>query len=226
MKKDKLIIFDLDGTLYQFQGGSFKNSGLEKMVLKNALKYIQDRLQKTLPEAQKILQKIRDEYGEDISIALEERYNCSRKDYFDSVWNIEAKGVIRESGLVRDIIKKLNKKYALLLVSDGAEVWINNALRELGIEKYFKGRILAGDGDKRKSLGNRFSMIPKGYGFKPGDIVVIGDQEKTDIIPAKEQGLKTIFVSQRKSVYSNITIKTINEVEQAIEEVFTTTCVQ
>jgi len=223
MRKDKLIIFDLDGTLYQFQGGSFKNSGLEKIVLKNALKYIQDRLQKTLPEAQKILQKIRREYGEDISIALEKEYNCSRKDYFDSVWNIKAKGIIRGSDSVRGIIKKLNKKYELLLISDGAEVWINNALRELDIEKYFKGRILAGDGDKRKSLGNRFNVIPAEYGFSPQDIVVVGDQEETDIIPAKECGFKTVFIgnySGYNSEFADINLKTIKKVGIAIEEVF------
>lgn len=220
MRKDKLIIFDLDGTLYQFRGGSFRGSGLQKKVLENALKYIQSKLQKTSPEAQKILREIQRKYGEDISIALEEKYNCSRKDYFDNVWDIDAGGIIKEAGPVQNIIESLNKKYELLLVSDGAEVWIQNALKELGIKKFFLGKILSGDGEKRKSLFNRFDEISVLYNFSPGNIIVVGDQEKTDIIPAKKCGLKTIFVNQQKSKYANINIKTIRDVECSIGKVF------
>ena len=220
MKKDKLIIFDLDGTLYQFRGKSFRGSGLQKRVLENALKYIQSKLQKTLPEAQKILREIQQEYGEDISIALEEKYNCSRKEYFDNVWNIEAKGIIGEAGPVRKIIERLNKQYELLLMSDGAEVWIQNVLKELRIEEFFREKILSGDGKKRKSLFSRFDEISDLYNFSPGNIIVVGDQEKTDIIPAKKCGFKTIFINRQNSKYADVNIKKIQEAEWAIKTIF------
>ena len=48
MNKNKLIIFDLDGTLYKLDGGSFLNSKLNKKILKNVVKYIQKKLKKNM----------------------------------------------------------------------------------------------------------------------------------------------------------------------------------
>ena len=133
MIKNKLIIFDLDGTLYKFTNDSFVNSGLQKKVLANAKNYIQKKLKQDQAQAQKILREIQKEYGEDISIALEKKYNCSRRDYFNEVWDISAKGIITSNANIRNILLSLREENKLLLVSDGAMVWIMNVLRELNM---------------------------------------------------------------------------------------------
>ena len=220
MIKNKLIIFDLDGTLYKFKNGSFINSGLQKKVLKNALSYIQKKLKQSKSQAKNTLKIIQEEYGEDISIALEEKYGCSRQDYFDEVWNISAKGIITGDKSIKNILLDLAKKNKLLLVSDGAKVWVKNALEELNIKNIFEENILSGDGEKRKSLGNRFGEIPRRYNFSAKDIVVIGDQEKTDIIPAKKAGFKTVFIGKKQSKFADANINNIKRVVKAIESIF------
>jgi len=114
MIKNKLIIFDLDGTLYKFKNGSFINSGLQKKVLKNALSYIQKKLKQSKSQAKNTLKIIQEEYGEDISIALEEKYGCSRQDYFNEVWNISAKGIIIGDKNIKNILLELAKENTLL----------------------------------------------------------------------------------------------------------------
>ncbi len=221
MKKDKLIIFDLDGTLYKFKDGTFVSSGLQKQVLKNAIKYIQFKLKKTKKEAQKILNDIVQNYGEDISIAMEEKYNCTRRDYFDFVWDIDAKNIITGSQDMSKILRKLDREYKLALISDGAFIWIQNALIELNLIEFFEGNIFSGDGQKRKSLKNRFNDIPKQYSVLPKNIISIGDQEKTDIIPAKQLGFKTIFVSNsKKTTFADVNIDSIKKCEKAINKLF------
>ncbi len=220
-KNKKLIIFDLDGTLYKFYNGSFIGSGLQKIVLKNAKQFIMNKLNKNYQEAQNILNWIIKEYGEDISIALEEKYGILRKEYFDYVWDINAKDIIYNNLNIRNILKKIKDKYQFLLVSDGAYVWIKNALKELGIEDFFKNNILSGDGAERKSLLNRFNKIPEQYGFAPENIVVVGDQEKTDIIPANKLGFKTIFISEKyKSTVADVTIYSLNKIDKVLEQFF------
>ena len=220
MIKNKLIIFDLDGTLYKFTNDSFVNSGLQKKVLANAKNYIQKKLKQDQAQAQKILREIQKEYGEDISIALEKKYNCSRRDYFNEVWDISAKGIITSNANIRNILLSLREENKLLLVSDGAMVWIINALRELNILDIFEKNILSGDGKKRKSLGNRFDNLSNQYGFLSRDVVVIGDQESTDIIPARNIGFKTIYINDKKSKYADVTIENIDNIAKGIEKVF------
>jgi FMN phosphatase YigB (HAD superfamily) len=52
----KIIIFDMDGTLYNFKEGSFKDSAFRKKVLSNVKEFIKDRLQKNEEEAILLLQ--------------------------------------------------------------------------------------------------------------------------------------------------------------------------
>lgn len=217
MKKNKLIIFDLDGTLYRMKGGSFPNSKLRQKVLKNAIIYIKKKLKIRKSEAENILKKIASEYGENISIALEKKYGLDRYDYFNYVWNINPESYIKKSQNIENILIRLNKDYEFLLMSDSPKIWITNTLKALGIETFFKGKILSGEGDKRKIFCNRYGDILNKYKIIPSDVIVVGDQENTDIAPAKKIGLKTIFVNQsKKSKFADINIGNINNLESAI----------
>lgn len=216
-KNKKLIILDLDGTLYNFKEGSFKKSGLNKTILRNAENYIMNKLYKTKKEASLIIKKILKKYGENISIGLEKEFGINRFDYFNTVWNIDAKKFIKFDPSVRETILKLSVRYDYLLISDAPMIWIKNVLKELGIAAIFNNKIISGEGDQRKIFGNIFQMILKNYKIKPENCVVIGDQEETDIIPAKKLGIRTIFVSQKKiSRYADNNIRKFEEVVRVL----------
>lgn len=221
MKKDKLIIFDLDGTLYKMKGGSFVNSKLHQKILKNAIRYIKIKLKISKHEAENILKEIVHEYGENISIALEKKYRLNRYEYFNYVWNINPKSYINKSNDLENILIRLNKDYEFLLMSDSPKIWIVNVLKMLGIETFFKGKILSGEGNKRKIFGNRYDDILNKHNIVSADVIVVGDQETTDIAPAKKIGLKTIFINQsKKSKLADVNIKSINNIESAINFIY------
>lgn len=221
MKKDKLIIFDLDGTLYKMKGGSFANSKLREKVLRNAVKYIKIKLKISKHEAEIILEEIVSEYGENISIALEKKYKLNRYEYFDYVWNINPSPYIKKSKDVEGSLIRLNKDYEFLLMSDSPKIWISNVLKVLGIESFFKGKILSGEGNKRKIFGNRYDDILSKYNIIPSNVIVVGDQENTDIAPAKKIGLNTIFINQsKKSKFADANIRSISNLEPAISYLY------
>ncbi len=221
MNSNKLIIFDLDGTLYKLKGGSFSSSELNKEMLKNAAKYIQVKLNKSREEASEILKNIKIEYGENISIALEEKYNLDRYEYFDYVWDIDPKNLIIKYDNLENILMRMSKEYQFLLTSDAPRKWIENVLKELNIDSFFEGKILSGEGNKRKVFGNRFTYIAKEYNIKPEQIVAIGDQEESDIIPAKQLGFKTIYINkENKSDVADISIKDTKYLEAAFSFLF------
>ncbi len=216
--KKGLIIFDLDGTLYKLPGGSFAKSPLKKRVLANAQNFIAKKLSKSKAEAKTILGNIQEKYGEDISIGLEKEYGLSRYDYFNTAWDVSTRGVVRETKSLRKILAVLKKRYNLALVSDAPQVWINNVLKALSVQDIFRKSIFSGEGNRRKGFGNAFSSIMKEYSVGPADCIAVGDQEATDIIPAKKLGIKTVLVAGlMKSTAADLNIKSIYELSVAVK---------
>lgn len=217
-KVRKALIFDMDGTIYKFKEGSFRSSNLNKEILENARLYIMEKLNKNKEEASKLLKEIKKEYGEHISIALEQNFGLDRYEYFNKTWNIPAKKYIRKDPGLAKIFKKLKKNFTLVLLSDAPKVWIKNVLEELNLKDIFDNNIYSGDGNVRKGFHNAFKNIINKLKLKPSDCIVFGDQEETDIIPAKKKGLKTVFVGKKKSSYADYSIKNIKEIEEFLKE--------
>ena len=73
----------------------------------------------------------------------------------------------------------------------------------------------------RKIFGNRYDDILGRYNIIPSNVIVVGDQENTDIAPAKKIGLNTIFINQsRSSELADVSIKSINNLEPAISYLY------
>lgn len=202
----------MDGTLYKPKGGSFRNSGLLPLVFKNAAKYIADLKKISLEEGQKELNKIFKKYNEEISIAIEEEYGGNRYDYFNTVWDIPAKDFIEPNEGLKEILEKLKENYLLVVVSDAPTIWTTNVLKELGVYELFEDNIFTGEGDDRKIFGNGFQRVLDKLGVKAEDAVSIGDQEHTDILPAKNLGMTTIFIGSDVCASADYSINDISEV--------------
>lgn len=216
--RGKLIIFDLDGTLYELPGGSYNKSPLRRRVLANAQVYIAAKLSKTKSEARSIFAVVQKKYGEQISTGLEKDFGFSRYDYFNNVWDISTRGIVKKNKNLRKILLALRKTYNLALVSDAPQVWIRNVLTALSIQDIFRDSIFSGEGNRRKGFSNAFSNIIRSYKIRPADCIAVGDQEETDIIPAKKIGTKTIFVHRSKhSRIADANIRTIRNLPAVLK---------
>jgi putative hydrolase of the HAD superfamily len=208
-----MIIFDLDGTLYAFHGGSYETSGLRKCVHENAARYIADNLHVSEQKAADIFRALRDEYKQELSIGLEEKYGLDRYQYFNTVWNINPEPLITVPEHLRETLLALQEDATLLLLSDAPQVWIKNVLAYLNISDVFQGNILSGEGNVRKGFGNAFQNILSTYHIPAEACIAVGDQEETDIIPAKKAGMKTIYVNkEHASAHADFSIKEIKEI--------------
>jgi len=213
----KIIIFDMDGTLYEFKGDSFRNSGLYDIIIENTLLYISNKLKKTKIEAQEILNFILKKYKDSISIGLEKEYNINRYDYFNFVWDIDAKKYVKFDSIINSLLLKLQKNFDLVLLSDAPMIWISRILDYLEIREIFKNNIFSGEGDARKEFDNAFEKICETMNIEASVCIVVGDQEETDIAPAKKLGMNTVFVhSDKRSFLADYNIKSIADIEEAL----------
>ncbi len=217
-KNNNLIIFDLDGTLYELRGGSYQKSRLRRSIFNNARNYIAKKFSKSKIEARQIINAIQEKYGEQISIGLEKEFGIDRYDYFNAVWDISAFGIVKKTRGLRKILLALKKNYDFALVSDAPRVWIDNVLKELKVQDIFRDNIFSGEGNNRKEFGNAFSNVARELKINFYDCISVGDQENTDIIPAKKLGMRTIFVHRTKhSSAAHINIKSIIDLPIALK---------
>ena len=220
MRPKQLIIFDMDGTLYELRGGSYRKSPLRRSVLNNAQKYIAIKLSQSTSSAQRILKNIQKRYGEQISIGLEKEFKIDRHDYFNTVWDIPARGIVKKARNSRKTLLALREKYKLALVSDAPRAWINNVLRELLIQDIFRNNIFSGEGTRRKGFGNAFSSIARSLKTRPYNCIAVGDQESTDIIPAKKLSMYTVFIHPKKrSRIADVTIRSLGQLPTALDSI-------
>ncbi len=216
-KNRKIVIFDLDGTLYEFQGGSMKESGLYRAILRNTEKYVSKKLDKDEAEAKLILENVIKEYGNSLSIGLEKEYGFDRYDYFKAVWDLNPGDFIKFNSALKEKLTRLAENFSLVLLSDAPRIWIDKVLKELKIDGFFQN-IFSGEGNIRKEFNNALEAILKELKANPEDCIVFGDEEENDIIPANKLGIKTVFVSKNeKSPIADYNISNISDLDKAID---------
>lgn len=193
-----VVIFDMDGTLYQLDGpdGKFIGSTLEQTVLANTRVFIRQKEKDITERAIDELMQVglSDVIG--ISSVLAKRYGISRQTYFDTVWDIDPKNIVKKYEDACEVVDRLfmmEKK--LILLTAAPKRWQKNVFDFLNLEKKFM-RIYTGEhfNAKKEIFGN---LIEE---FAADALLSIGDQEHTDIIPAKQFGMKTWLVHKSNPI--------------------------
>lgn len=187
----EVVILDMDGTLYQLDGqnNGYSGSRLEMAVLNNCQQFIMAN-ESCLPAEAKLImeQGLKDSIG--FSNFLSQRYGISREDYFNIVWNLNPENLITNYQTQAEVIKQLAKTgKKLILLTSGAKIWQQQVISFLGLDDCFES-IYTGESFTQKE--EIFQMLSERY--QPGKIISVGDQEKTDILPAATFGCNTLLI--------------------------------
>lgn len=190
----------MDGTLYRYRNGSFAGSSLEKAIDEKAKAYVSSRLGLDRNRTEATLDDLRQKYEGHTSIGLERECGIDRYEFFANTWdNDPAEHFIVDGGL-RDLLAGLADRYEMVILSDAPRVWIDRVLEHLDVTEFFRGRVYSGEGDIRKARNNAFETLLEKLGVPPEDVISIGDQIETDIVPAKKIGCTTVLVGGDKNV--------------------------
>jgi len=196
-EKRLVVVFDMDGTLYQLDGekNGYSGSTLENKVLDKALKFIIAREKCSEIEAEKIRSLgLVDQVG--LSAYLAQRYNITRREYFDDVWNLDPKEIIQDyEPSVATISRLTNPNVKLVLLTSAPRVWAKRVLEYLGLESRFESFYTGEDFDIKDDV---FKMLSQRY--SPGNVISVGDQQTTDILPAQAYGLSTLLIQKPTDV--------------------------
>lgn len=214
-KKIKVILIDMDGTLYPIQEESFLLSPVHNEIQRRSIEFISKSLNINPEKSRKIFIEIKKDYPKLYSVGLKERYGINRKKYLDYSWNINPRDFVKLPKGIKNLLSELCKKYSLYLVSDAPEVWINNLLRNFDIENLFTGKFSGTDLNREKKEG-LFIHVLKTLNLSPNNVIMIGDEKDTDMIPAKNSGISTIFLGSEKEFKADYNIRSIFDLKNIL----------
>jgi len=205
-----LFIFDLDGTLYKFDNGNssrFTDSKFYSDIKKKVYSFFVQRLSISEEQAIAEYERIKELYKGEVSLGVEKEFGIDRYEYFANTWNLNPADYL-DKRLFRKQFLKISGLCAILTGAPG--VWANRVLNYLDISDYFNGNVFTGEPDLRKPNPEVFRQIADKFGISYGNCYSIGDQEQTDIVPAKSIGMKTVIIG--KSRFADYEFDSIEEV--------------
>jgi phosphoglycolate phosphatase len=195
MEKINAVIFDMDGTLYQFPNGTtFSSSPLGEAVKENVTSFIAEEFKLQDDEARLKYRELQMQYDGEMSLGLEQEFSIDRMSFFEETWGIDPENVIVPEPNLKDELAQLSIRCALL--TSAPRVWATRVLGYIDVINIFDDLIFTGEPDIRKPNPEAFRAIAKILGLDANQIVSIGDQEYSDIIPAKEVGMRTVRIGK------------------------------
>lgn len=186
----QVAIIDMDGTLYDLvsdKDAGYDSSQLKQRVEANALRFIKDNIGES--DSEDVLAKgLNDPIG--ISAYLQQEYGVERSVYFDTVWDIDPEGIVkRDERLIEKLLDTAGGSIGsdtikLILLTAAPRAWAKNVLEYLGLEDAFEA-VYSGE-----SYGRKQEVMEVLAGrYNPSNMVSIGDQMTSDILPAEALGM-------------------------------------
>lgn len=195
MQPSKKYIFDLDGTLYSFAATghvTFGKSVFYADLRSRILAYVAVTLGVTSGEAEGIFAKVDQEFGGELSIGFERTYGIDRYAYYAATWDCNPEDYIPANPKLAGLLAPFQGRALLLTAAPRA--WADRAVQYLGVAETFGENIITGEPDIRKPDPAVFRQAAKQLNALPSDIVSVGDQNYSDIVPAKLLGMTTVII--------------------------------
>lgn len=187
-------IFDLDGTLYDFWWVWFSDSLLGQAVRERYYDII-SHFSLWEPESY-YRYMVERERSENIGISLQVATLLwiPRKEVLQTVWwNIDPEKVVKNFSVSQNILRELYELWKLLfLVTAAPSVWATHAWEYMHIRAYFTSILTLEDFVSSKK--EAFTKISHSSGIPFENLISIGDQMHSDIIPAEELSMQTLHV--------------------------------
>ena len=206
-------IFDMDGTLYSL-GGTYLTSPLFIEIHSRIDSFIQKQLGLNSTEVSLEKERLMNIYGEHLSIALEKEHGIDRMLFFNTLWDVEVEKFVPKNPALKELFSRLNGNVAIL--TNAPRIWADKVLKHLEIFDLVNPLIFTGEGDVRKPNPQQFIQVCQALDVEAKNVCSIGDQEESDIIPAKKLGMKTVIVG--KSNHADFEIDSIADFEKLLKD--------
>ena len=193
LNKIKCVILDFDGTMYSGADWSKESELFGRFLVEN--NYISEC--GTLEEKVSKLSEIYPNYHliQQIFAYLHDNGiddSSFRKFNNENICEIRSKDIVF---LKPEIVDRLAKNYKIYIISDSAVPYLEFYLDYAGIDKTRFEKILSNEyNDAGYTKIPMMKKVLHETGANSDEVIMVGDSEKSDIVPAKLLGLQTCHV--------------------------------
>ena len=177
-KEGYRAIFDMDGTLYQFDKGkeqTFTASRFYANLRRNVYGFLVVRRDISEGEALREYERIKVQYKGEVSLGVEAEYGIDRYDFCAETWGtLEPADYIDAEDELPGSLRALRGKIALLTAAP--RIWAVKVLAYLHLEDVFGDTIYTGEPNLRKPNPQIFQKVADDFGVQPSQVFSIGDQ--------------------------------------------------
>lgn len=213
------FIFDLDGTLYNFDekvGLKYNESRFYSKIMENIYAFLEQRLNYNSEQIKETLEIADKNYNKEYSLYFEKKFNVPRYDYFEYCFNLDPNEFIKKNPELPKLFEQLQGD--ALILTAAPKAWASKALDFLELTPYVGDLLITGEPNIRKPNPEVFKQALNILKSKPNDTLSVGDQEHSDIIPAKQVGMKTAIIG--KSKFADYELKNTDEMIKLVRELY------
>lgn len=189
------IIFDMDGTLYSFDKGQVNThsaSSFGKAIMTKVTLFFQNEFSLTETEALKMFQEMNERHKGEVSLGLEKEFGIPRSRYFGITWDLDPSEFLEKDDVLIQTLSELEVQIGVLTAAPN--IWTERVLEFMQLDRIFGSSVFTGEPDLRKPNPLAFMQLCEYWALDPNNIISIGDQEHSDILPAKSVGMTTVRI--------------------------------
>jgi len=225
----KAIIFDADYTLYKISNLKTaeekkflyleKKTGIKAEELKSKWKSM---IKELLDKGVRDYKKRSREYSTKETLVFfgieEKRAEKFAEEALKIFWESVVEN-LEFDPKIKQTIKNLEKKYRLCVASDEFKKSLEMKLSKVfgDWKEYFEFLVTAEDTKELKPSKKFCEISLKKFGFKPEEVIFVGDSWERELRTAKEIGLKTVLVKEEKEGEPDYWIKNIKELASKLQ---------
>ena len=207
MSTIKNLIFDLDNTLYDFSTIWKKSNKLVYEYLKydkiasyeEFFKHYKAINNMLVDEVLKGNIKLREIRNKRLKITLEKFGIILTEDDCNNYYEKQFEFIlesIKPDKEVNQWIRRLNKKYKMIILTNGKSCEQRRKIEELGLENMFK-LYISGETHISKPKEEAFINVLEKENIVASETMMIGDSLHYDINPANKLGMKTCLIERK-----------------------------
>jgi FMN phosphatase YigB (HAD superfamily) len=206
--------FDLDGTLYP--GVPEIDNRVRTQISQKLMG--KDPSLKNIEIARSFFEKRYLELHSGTRILAEVGYDNASEIMDDCLARADVLDLIKPNLELFDILEKLKEKYVVYLLTSSPKNLSLLKLEKLGINPNVFDFMFCSDFPREglsKTSGAAFDYVIEKIGIDAKSHLFFGDRKKSDIIPAKSKGMKTVAV-WKEVPEADLSIKNINQIDSLL----------
>ena len=200
----KVILFDLDGTLY-------KNPEIRKKFAEAAYQALAKLKKISVDEAKSLIEdtreKLKKKHGFPVPYTLTlvrfgmpvEMWHKENIDFFDP------RDYLTQNGKLKEMLLGLRKRCRLAILTNNNEVQAQRILEALNVRDLFDRVFSYNSFKTMKPNPQFFKKAAKEMDVNPSECLVVGDRYSVDLIPAQNLGMKIYEVKGPDDIKKLIT---------------------